>query len=83
MSLPGELYTVKFAEYMQSIKFFYLTDERFKAICDQYCDSKSNTLKYRKKITKYFNRQIKYENLSHELEEEILIYLIRKINAQF
>jgi hypothetical protein len=32
----------------------------------------------KKKFEKYFNKKLKLENLSKELEEEILIYLLRR-----
>lgn len=78
MSLPNELYNAKFAEYIESLKILYLVDDKFKTMCDDYCNSKSNTEKYRKKFEKDFRHKLEYENLSKELEEEILIYLIRK-----
>ncbi|WP_264537560.1 hypothetical protein [Flavobacterium sp. N1736] len=40
---------------------------------------KKNAEKYRKKIEKKFSQRIKSENLAKELEEEILIYLFRKL----
>ncbi|WP_264537330.1 hypothetical protein [Flavobacterium sp. N1736] len=78
MSLPNELYNAKFAEYIESVKILYLVDDKFKTMCDDYCNSKMNTEKYRKKFEKDFRHKLEYENLSKELEEEILIYLIRK-----
>lgn len=78
MSLPNELYNAKFAEYIESLKILYLVDDKFKTMCDEYCNSKINTEKYRKKFEKDFHHKLEYENLSKELEEEILIYLIRK-----
>jgi len=78
MSLPSELYTSKFADFMESIKILYLTDDIFKTICDDYCGSKTKTEKFKKKFENNFNQKLKYENLSRELEEEILIYLLRR-----
>jgi hypothetical protein len=79
MSLPNELYNAKFAEYIESLKILYLVDDEFKMMCDDYCDSKINTEKYYKKFEKDLHYKLEYENLSKELEEEILIYLIRKV----
>lgn len=79
MSLPNELYNAKFAEYLDSIKIMYLVDDRFKMICDDYCISKINAEKFRKKIERDFQHQLKHENLSKELEDEILIYIIKKL----
>ncbi|KUJ60801.1 hypothetical protein AR687_15435 [Flavobacteriaceae bacterium CRH] len=78
MALPNELYNAKFAEYLDSLKILYLVDDNFKIMCDEYCMSKNNAEKYKKKFEKDFRNKLEYENLSKELEEEILIYLIRK-----
>lgn len=78
MSLPNELYNAKFADYLDSLKILYLVDDKFKVICDDYCKSKMNAEKYKKKFEKDFLHKLESENLSKELEEEILIYLIRK-----
>ncbi|OXA82069.1 hypothetical protein SAMN05444397_101897 [Flavobacterium aquidurense] len=78
MSLPDELYNIKFAEHMESLKILYLVDPNFKVICNEYCLSTTATKKYKGKIEKYFNKKIESENLSKELEEEILIYLLRR-----
>lgn len=79
MSLPKELYNSKFAEYIESIKIMYLVDDRFKVICDEYCESKLNSEKFEKKIKKNFQNKLKHENLSKELEEEILFYLVKNL----
>lgn len=79
MSLPNELYNAKFAEYIESIKIMYLVDDRFRMICNDYCASKISTEKYKKKFEKDFHHKLEQENLSKELEEEILFYLIRNI----
>ncbi|OIV41183.1 hypothetical protein BKM63_15800 [Flavobacterium johnsoniae] len=77
MSLPDELYNVKFAEYFESMRKMYLIDDRFKNICDDYCNSVANAEIYRKKFEKNFRHQLECENLSKELEEEILFYIVR------
>lgn len=78
MSVPKELYNVKFVEYNESLKILYLVDDDFKSICDEYCKSKLRAEKFKRKFEKNFKHKLEYENLSKELEEEILIYLIRK-----
>ncbi|TDP03223.1 hypothetical protein [Flavobacterium sp. 245] len=77
MSVPKELYNLKFSEYLESLKILYLLDDNFKTICDDYCASTLKTEKYKKKFEKYFQYKLEAENLAKELEEEILIYLIR------
>ncbi|RKR11092.1 hypothetical protein C8C83_2790 [Flavobacterium sp. 90] len=78
MAVPKELYNAKFLEYIESLKILYLVDDKFKGICDDYCDSKLKTEMYKRKFEKHFQHKLEYENLSKELEDEILIYLIRK-----
>lgn len=78
MSLPDELYNVKFAEHFESIKKMYLQDTAFKIICDNYCESVSNAETYKKKYENNFRKNQNFENLAIELEEEIRFYIIRK-----
>jgi hypothetical protein len=78
MAVPKELYNAKFAEYIESLKILYLVDDTFKAVCDDYCTSRLKAEKFKKKFEKYFQHKLECENLSKELEDEILIYLIRK-----
>ncbi|KAF2515692.1 hypothetical protein [Flavobacterium foetidum] len=78
MSLPDRLYNMKFAEYFDSMRKMYLQDDKFKEICDNYCSNIADVEKYRKKREKNFSKEQQCENLSKELEEEILFYLVRK-----
>ncbi|WP_246236332.1 hypothetical protein [Flavobacterium ajazii] len=64
---------------MESIKIMYLIDDRFKMICDQYCVSKMKAERNKQKSEKYLCQQLENENLSQELEEEILFYIIKNI----
>ncbi|WP_289665543.1 hypothetical protein [Flavobacterium panacagri] len=77
MSLPDQLYNMKFAEYFESIRKMYLIDEKFRGICDNYCDNVVNGENYRKKKEKNFLKEQECEILSKELEEEILFYIVR------
>ncbi|MEL1253100.1 hypothetical protein AAEO57_04900 [Flavobacterium sp. DGU38] len=79
MSLPKELHSSKFEQYMESIKIMYLIDDRFKMICDQYCISKIKAERNKQKSEKYLYQQLENENLSQELEEEILFYIIKNM----
>lgn len=78
MSLPDELYNVKFAEHFESIKKMYLQDGTFKNICDNYCKSVANAEIYKIKFENNLRKNQDFENLSIELEEEIRFYIIRK-----
>lgn len=77
MSLPDELYNVKFAEYFESMRKMYLLDDRFKTMCDDYCESIVNTKIYKRQIEKKIRQKLECEKLSQELEEEILFYIVR------
>lgn len=79
MSLPDELYNLKFAENFDVVCTLYAGDERFKDICDEYCKSIIKAENYKKKYEKNFKHQLEFENLSKELEEEILFYIIRNM----
>ena len=79
MALPQELLNSKFAEYMVDLKALYFYDENFKAVCDEYCVIKNKASKASAKLRRDLADQLEYENLSTELEEEILIYLIRRM----
>jgi hypothetical protein len=78
MAIAKELYNVKFSQYMDSIKIFYLVDQRFKTLCDAYCSNKINLEKHIINRTDLFCAVVQLENLDIEFEEEILLYLIRK-----
>jgi len=79
MAIPHDLFNLKFAEYIDDLKFLYLYDEHFKTICDEYCHNKNKAEIAAQKLRKNMADQLAYSDLSKELEEEILIYLIRRI----
>lgn len=76
-AIPDELYNVKFAAYFDSMKELYILDQKFKVICDAYCVSTAKTELYKDRSEKNYRRKMKFENLSRELEEEILFYIMR------
>jgi hypothetical protein len=78
MTIPKELYQGNFTEFKESITILYLTDDRFKSLCDAYCSSKSDVEKYHIEMVKILTNTKKLENLIVGLQEEILIYLIRR-----
>ncbi|MGE8342675.1 MAG: hypothetical protein ACN6OI_16725, partial [Flavobacterium sp.] len=55
----------------------YILDQKFKVICDAYCASTAKTELYKDRSEKNYRRKMKFENLSRELEEEILFYIMR------
>ncbi|MBJ2127293.1 hypothetical protein SAMN05444397_11819 [Flavobacterium aquidurense] len=82
MSIPEELYSGKFVEYIETIKILYLCDDKFKNLCDQYCGAAKKSKKYQKKFEHFFHSKLKSDNLSKELEEEILFYMIRNMHYE-
>ncbi|MBE8726321.1 hypothetical protein [Flavobacterium hungaricum] len=79
MALPEELLNIKFAEYIADLKALYSYDENFKAVCDDYCRTKKKCEKAAEKVRRHLADQLEYQTLMYEIEEEILIYLIRRI----
>lgn len=77
MPLPDELYSIKFAGYFESIREMYAADNKFRTICDDYCESVLQTKNYEKRIVRNVKGKLESENLSRELEEEILFYIAR------
>lgn len=75
MSIPEKLYSEKLSNYQESIEVLYLVNDDFKSMCDDYCCSKLNVEKYRKKILEHFHLKAEYENLTKELEDEIVLFI--------
>lgn len=81
MSVPKALYIDKFEKFMESIIVLYLADDEFKTICDDYCTSKINIEKYKKKSEEDSRCKSDYESLSLELEEDIIRF-VEDLNAE-
>lgn len=79
MSIPEKLYSEKLSNYRESIKVLYLVDDDFKIICDDYCCSKINVEDCRQKIKTTFQMKVEYENLAKELEDEIVLYIMKNM----
>jgi hypothetical protein len=79
MSIPEKLYSKKLSNYQETIKVLYLVDDNFKTMCDDYCCSKLNVEKYKQKIQENFYLKVEYENLTKELEDEIVQYIIKNM----
>ena len=77
MSILILLNNEKFFKYQESIKVLYLIDDIFRGMCDDYCYSKTNAEKYKQNKNSDFQLKIVYQNLAKELEEEILLYLLK------
>lgn len=77
MALPEELYNIRFAGYFESIKELYQADERFRAICDEYCSAISKGGQYARRMERNLRLKAESDTLSRELEEEILFYIVR------
>lgn len=79
MSIPEKLYSEKLSSFQESIKVLYLVDDDFKSMCDDYCCSKINVEKYTQILQENFQRKVEYENLTKELEDDIIHYIIKNM----
>lgn len=79
MSIPEKLYSEKLSNYQESIKVLYLVDDDFKTMCDDYCCSKINVEKYTRIMQDNFKMKVEYENLTKELEDEIVLYIAKNM----
>ena len=75
MPIPPALDIDEFAEYKEAINRLYLIDDDFRALCDDYSMSKMHIEKWNVKSLEVKQRQIEYQQLSLELEKEILDYV--------
>lgn len=74
MPFPQALSALQFAKYMEVIQYLYATNEDFKSLCDDYATSKKN-------MENLVGQSLDYQQLSMELEKDILDYL-KKINEK-
>lgn len=77
MTLPEKLYDIKFAESFEFIKQRYLMDERFRELCDSYCQAAEECVFFSKASQKNHRLSQKRKNLADGLREEILFYAAR------
>jgi len=76
--IPNDLNISSFAEYMDTIKTLYEIDDDFKTLCNDYLISLKNFEKFKVKSTEDKKMKHEYKNLSHDLEKEILEYVIKR-----
>ena len=75
MPFPPALDTEEFAEYKEVINRLYSIDDDFRALCDDYSMSKTQIEKLNVKSLEDKQRKIEYQQLTLELEKEILDYV--------
>ena len=75
MPFPPALDTEEFAEYKEVINRLYSIDDDFRALCDDYSMSKAQIGKFDVKSLEDKQRKIEYQQLTLELEKEILDYV--------
>ena len=75
MPIPPALDIDEFAEYKEVISRLYVIDDDFRALCDDYSMSKTHIEKFDVKSLEDKQRKIEYQQLSLELEKEILDYV--------
>jgi len=75
MPIPPALNIDEFADYKEVIVGLYMIDDDFRALCDDYSMSKMQIEKISAKSFEDKQRKIEYQQLSLELEKEILDYV--------
>jgi len=75
MPLPPALNIAEFAEYKEVINRLYLIDDDFRALCDDFSMSKTHLEKFNAHSLEDKQRKIEYQQLTLELEKEILDYV--------
>jgi len=78
MPIPQALNIIPFTEHLETIKMLYVADATFKTLWDDYCTSKINAEKFRWRLLEDIRSELEYEELSMDLEKEILEYLKRR-----
>ena len=75
MPIPQALNIIPFTEHLETIKMLYMADATFKTLWDDYCTTKINSEKFRWRLLEDIRSELEYEELSMDLEKEILEYL--------
>jgi hypothetical protein len=78
MPIPQALNIIPFTEHVETIKMLYMTDATFKTLWDDYVTSKVNSEKFKWKLLEDMKSELEYEELSMDLEREILEYLRKR-----
>jgi len=81
MPIPTALNTIQFSEYIDIIKMLYREDDDFKTLCDDYNTSKSQLEKYKGKSIEDMRSELEYQQLSLDLEKEILDYIRKRTGS--
>ena len=76
MTIQEVLTNKKFAGHVETIKHLYIIDDDFKTLCDDYRISIENNEELKKESIKDRQLAREYEELSAELEKEILQYIL-------
>ena len=75
MPIPPALDIDQFADYKEVINRLYQIDDDFRALCDDYSMSKMHIEKFSAKSLEDKQRKIEYQQLTLDLEKEILDYV--------
>jgi len=79
MLLPNALHIAPFSTHREMIEMLYKTDDNFKTLCDDYAISKANVEVHTGAMLESMRFKMEYQQLAHELEEEIIEY-VQKIS---
>jgi len=77
MAVPNALNIASFADYMETIKSLYEVDDDFKTLCDDFVTCKVKIDVYKNKSFENFRSELEFQQMSFELEKEIIEYVKR------
>ena len=77
MAVPNALNIASFADYMETIKSLYEVDDDFKTLCDDFVTCKVKIDVYKSKSLDNLRSELEFQQMSFELEKEIIEYVKR------
>lgn len=77
MAIPNALNIASFADYMETIKTLYEVDDDFKTLCDDFVTCKVKIDVYKSKSLDSLRSELEFQQMSFELEKEIIEYVKR------
>jgi hypothetical protein len=78
MNILTAMESNKFKHYLGVISDLYKVDDDFRTMCDDYCQNRLNIDKLKRKCLETRVRQLECQELSMDLAEEILEYVINR-----
>ena len=78
MNITTAMESNKFKHHLGIISELYELDDEFRSLCDDYCQNRLNIDKLKRKCLETRVRQLECEELSIDLAEEIIEYVINR-----